>query len=180
MTANEKRQVVVDKYETIIGRNIYDQVRRDYCYRAYTDGKYYSDCSSSISHAYKEAGYGFGILNTAGMYQSTKLTAVPVIIRNGQIQNPEILRIGDMLLFAGTDNSRAYAGCVGHVEMLAVIDGGKYTIYGHGSGSPSAKNMSTYLKSRYYAKTSTKVGNKGLIKVVRFIQDDDDSKIFAS
>lgn len=172
MNANEKRAAVVRKYEEILGRNKYSQPRRDYCYKKYSDGKYYSDCSSSVSYAYKEAGYSFGILNTVGMYQSKKMADVPVTIKNGIIQNPEILRPGDILLFAGTDTSRAYAGYVGHVEMVAKISGGKVTIYGHGSGTPRSTEMNAYCKSRFSSKTKTKVGNKGLIKVRRFIADD--------
>lgn len=172
MTANEKRSAVIKKYDVLLGRNKYSQPKRDYCYKKYSDGKYYSDCSSSVSYAYKEAGFSFGILNTVGMYQSEKLTDVPVTIKSGIIQNPEVLRPGDMLLFAGTDTSRAYAGYVGHVEMVAKISGSKVTIYGHGSGTPRATEMNAYCKSRYAKKTSTKLGHRGLIKVRRFIPDD--------
>lgn len=176
MTANEKRAAVVAKYKTILGRNYYSQAKRDYCFKKNSDGKYYSDCSSSISYCYKEAGLSFGILNTVGMYQSKKMTEVPVIIKNGQIQNPEVLRIGDMLLFAGSDSGRAYAGYVGHVEMVYEISGSNVTLCGHGSGRPSTKKMTTYCKSRYNSKSTTKLGHKGLIKVVRFIQDDGGSE----
>lgn len=172
MAATEKRTAVIKKYEVLLGRNKYSQPKRDYCYKKYSDGKYYSDCSSSISYAYKEAGYGFGILNTVGMYQSKKLVDVPVTIKNGIIQNPEVLRPGDMLLFAGTDTSRSAADYVGHVEMVAKISGSKVTIYGHGSGNPRSTDMKTYCTSRYNSKTKTKLGNKGLIRVRRFIQDD--------
>ena len=173
MTANEKRAAVVEKYKSILGRNLYSQAKRDYCFKKYSDGKYYSDCSSSISYCYKEAGFSFGILNTVGMYQSSKMTTVPVVIKTGQIQNPEVLRVGDMLLFAGSDSGRAYAGYVGHVEMVYEINGSNITICGHGSGNPSTKKMTTYCKSRYNSKSSTKLGHKGLIKVVRYIQDDE-------
>lgn len=171
MTATEKRAAVVKKYGEILGRNKYSQPRRDYCYKKYKDGKYYSDCSSSISYAYKEAGFSFGILNTVGMYQSKKMTDVPVTIKNGIIQNPEILLPGDMLLFAGTDSSRAYAGYAGHVEMVAKT-GTSFTFYGHGSGTPRETEMNAYCKSRYAKKTNTKLGHRGLIRVRRFIQDD--------
>ena len=177
MTASEKRAAVVKKYGEILGRNKYSQPRRDYCYKKYKDGKYYSDCSSSISYAYKEAGFSFGILNTVGMYQSKKMTDVPVTIKNGIIQNPEILLPGDMLLFAGTDSSRAYAGYVGHVEMVAKISGGKVTIYGHGSGTPRSTEMNAYCKSRYAKKTNTKLGHRGPIRVRRFIQDDPEAVV---
>ena len=101
MTALLRRQAVIDKYAEIIGRNIYSQSLRDYCYKVYKDGKYYSDCSSSICYAYQQAGQGFGITNTAGMYNSTKLTTVDADIAQG-IPDTSRLRPGDMLLFAGT------------------------------------------------------------------------------
>lgn len=172
MTANEKRNAVIKKYDEILGRNKYSQPKRDYCYKKYSDGKYYSDCSSSVSYAYKEAGYSFGILNTVGMYNSKKLVDVPVTIKNGVIQNPEVLRPGDMLLFAGTDTSRASAGYVGHVEMVYKITDSKITICGHGSGTPRTTEMNAYCKSRQAKKASTKLGHRGLIKVRRFIPDD--------
>ena len=83
MTALLRRQAVIDKYAEIIGRNIYSQSLRDYCYKTYRDGNYYSDCSSSICYAYKEAGQDFGITNTAGMYNSAKLTTVDADIAGG-------------------------------------------------------------------------------------------------
>ena len=171
MTASEKRNAVKKQYDILLGRNYYSQPKRDYCYKKYKDGKYYSDRSSSVSYAYKEAGYGFGILNTVGMYQSKKLVDVDITIKNGIPQEVERLRVGDMLLFAGSDLSRAYAGFVGHVEMVYAIDGTKVTLCGHGSGRPSLKDMKTYCKSRRNAKTNTKLGNKGLIRVRRFIED---------
>lgn len=172
MTATQKRNTVKELYKSILGRNKYSQAKRDYCFTKYKDGKYYSDCSSSVSYCYKKAGYSFGILNTVGMYNSTKMTDVPVIIKSGQIQNPEVLRVGDMLLFAGNDSGRKYAGYVGHVEMVYAISGDTVTLAGHGSGTPSTKNMKTYCKNRYYTKASTALGHRGLIRVRRFIQDD--------
>lgn len=173
MTAVELREQVAAKYRTIIGRNLYSQAKRDCCFKKYSDGKYYSDCSSSVCYTYKECGLSFGILNTVGMYQSTKLKKVDAIIKNGIIQNPEVLRVGDMLLFAGNDSSRKYAGYVGHVEMVGKITEKAITIYGHGSGTPRATEMNAYCKKRYGTKASTALGNRGLIKVVRFIQDDE-------
>ena len=176
MGANERRIRVRDEYRKFLGRNKYSQNLRSYCVTKYKDGKYYSDCSSSVSYAFREAGEGFGILNTVGMYQKIGkgFVEVPAVIVKGQVQNPEVLRIGDMLLYAGTDNSRP--GCVGHVEMVGEIDGTKITLYGHGSGTPKKTEMTEKNRSRYNAKTSTKVGNKGLIKVVRFILDDDEGE----
>ena len=173
MTAQEKRLSVRNKYKTIIGRNNYSQDLRKYCYNPYKDGEYYSDCSSSVCYAYKEVGLSFGILNTVGMWSSKKLTDVPVEIENGIIQNPEVLRIGDMLLFAGTDPSRKKYGYVGHVEMVGEISGSVIQLYGHGSGKPKRHEMNAYCKSRYDTKTkNTPIGNKGLLKVRRFIADD--------
>lgn len=178
MTIAEKRQMVADKYKTILGRNTYSQVRRAYCYKKYSDGKYYSDCSSSIALTYKECGFPFKYNgssnpNTVGMYLSKDLVDVPVVIKKGIIQNPEVLRVGDMLLFAGKDSSRKYAGYVGHVEMVYKISGKNITICGHGSGNPSTKVLNTYCKSRYNSKTNTALGHRGLIKVRRFFVEND-------
>nr|DAM14460.1 MAG TPA: hypothetical protein [Caudoviricetes sp.] len=164
MTAEQKRNVVCGKYDIIIGRNIYNQTLRDYCYKPYKDGKYYSDCSSSISYAYKEAGFGFGILNTAGMYYSKKFTTVDADIASG-IPDASRLRPGDMLLFAGTDASRPEK--IGHVEMYC----GNGIICGHGSGTPSYKDLAAYCRSRYNA-FAPGGWRKGLVCVKRCIQDD--------
>ena len=164
MSAADQRKSVIDKYALIIGRNIYSQTLRDYCYKPYKDGKYYSDCSSSISYAYKEAGLGFGILNTAGMYQSNKFSTVDADIADG-IPDMSRLRPGDMLLFAGTDASRPLK--IGHVEMYC----GNGVICGHGSGTPSYKDIVAYCRSRY-ASFAPGGWRKGLVCVKRYIQDD--------
>lgn len=172
-TAIERRVKVRDMYRKIIGRNIYSQNLRNYCYKPYKDGKYYSDCSSSVSYAYREAGEGFGVMRTTDMYASAKFEDVPVVIEKGQIKNPEVLRIGDMLLFAGSDAGRKKWGYVGHVEMVGEISGTKVTLYGHGSGNPKKHDMVSYCKTRYNSRTGdTPLGRKLLIKVRRFIRDD--------
>lgn len=184
-TNAEKRAAVVKKYEEILGRNKYSQAKRSYAFKKYSDGKYYSDCSSSIALAHKYAGFPFydnnGSYNpnTVGMYTAKSLVEVPVKIKSGVIQNPEILELCDMLLFAGSDSSRKYAGYVGHVEMVGKISGGKITLYGHGSGTPRATEMNAYCKKRYSSKTSTGLGHKGLIKVVRFFNDGDDGVLLS-
>lgn len=168
MTAQERRNAVAAKYATIIGRNIYSQTLRDYCFKKYKDGNYYSDCSSSICYTYKEAGEGFGILNTAGIYQSSKLTTVDVPIING-IPDVSYLRVGDMLEFAGSDSSRPLK--IGHVEMIYSIEGNGAIICGHGSGRPSYKDMASYCKQRYNSWASGG-WRKELVCVRRYIQDD--------
>lgn len=168
--AKKRRQNVADKYTSIIGRNIYSQNLRDYCYKKYKDGKYYSDCSSSISYAYREAGENFGILNTAGIYDSNKLTFVNVTIKNGIIQNQEVLRPGDMLEFAGSDASRPKR--IGHIEMVHHKDSnGNWILSGHGSNVPSYKNMDAYCRTRYNA-IAAGGWRKGVVCVKRYIQDD--------
>lgn len=164
MTAAEKRKLVTKKYSTLIGRNFYSQELRDYCFQKYKDGNYYSDCSSSICQSYDQAGFGFGNLNTAGIYNSKKLTTVNVPITDG-IPDETCLRIGDMLEFAGNDKSRPLR--IGHVEMYC----GDGVICGHGSGRPSYKDLEAYCKGRY---NSWAPGGwrKGLVCVRRYIQDD--------
>lgn len=171
-TAAARRAAVAAQYRKFIGRNHYSQALRNYCVTKYKDGKYYSDCSSSVSYAYKQAGEGFGILNTVGMWTSTKMKDVPVVIKSGMIQNPEVLKIGDMLLFAGNDTSRKAYGYVGHVEMVGEISGSKIMLYGHGSGLAKSHEMNAYLKSRRNTKSSTPLGNRGLIRVRRAIWDE--------
>lgn len=172
-TAIERRVKVRDMYRKIIGRNIYSQSLRNYCYTPYKDGRYYSDCSSSVSYAYKQAGEGFGIMRTTDMYASAKFVDVPVVIEKGQIKNPDVLRIGDMLLFAGSDAGRKKWGYVGHVEMVGEISAGKVILYGHGNGNPKKHDMVSYCKTRYNSRTgNTPLGRKLLIKVRRFIRDD--------
>lgn len=173
MTADEKRIKVREKYKTIIGRNIYSQNLRNYCYKKYSNGKYYSDCSSSVSYTYRECGFDFGIMRTTDMYATKKFVDVPVTIKNGLITNPEVLKIGDMLLFAGNDTGRKKWGYVGHVEMVGEISGKTVMLYGHGSGNPKRHEMNSYCKSRYSTKASTPLGRRLLIKVRRFIVDDD-------
>lgn len=168
MTSQQKRDAVAAEYSTLIGRNYYNQNLRDYCFKQYKDGNYYSDCSSSICYAYKEAGFGFGVLNTAGIYQSGKLTTVDVSISAG-VPDSSKLRVGDMLEFAGTDSSRPLK--IGHVEMVYNIAGNKVTLCGHGSGRPSYKDMEGYCKSRY-SQIAAGGWRKGVVCVKRYIQDD--------
>ena len=115
-----QRQQMHDYYQSILGRNTYSQSLRLYCYIPYKDGTYYSDCSSSFCKTAERAGVpGVASLNTAGMHY--KMKKVPVIIKNGIIQNPEILKVGDALMFKGSDPSRPLQ--IGHTEMVYEING---------------------------------------------------------
>ena len=175
MKAEAKRKAVADIYKECIGRNLYSQdtTRRECAFAPHTDGKYYSDCSSSIRLAYRKADIGLNNIggNTAGMYHSTLGRIMDVSIANGVPANPAQLRVGDLILFAGTDSSRPL--CIGHVEMVYSISGSSVTLCGHGSGVPSFKDMAAYCKNRYNTKTSTTKGNKGLVCVKRYVPDDD-------
>lgn len=111
--AERKRFIVA--YKSIIGRNYYSQNLRTYVFTPY-NGKTYSDCSSSGDACYMKAGHNVGWLNTAGFYQSSLFEDVPVVIKNGHVQNPEVLKVGDALLFVGNDPSRPKQ--IGHVEYI--------------------------------------------------------------
>lgn len=174
MTAIEQgRTKIHDKYKTILGRNKYSQAKRSYVFKKASDGCYYSDCSSSVAATYRECGFpitygGSTLPSTVGFYNSKDLIEVPVKINSkGEITNPEILCVADNLLFAGTDTSRSGSGYVGHVEMVGEITGGKVYLYGHGSGTPRRTEMQAYLRSRRSQSAPTKLGHRGLIKVVR-------------
>lgn len=114
---DEGRAKFVKYFDTILGRNFYSQDRREYCYVKFTDGKYYSDCSSVGIKTYEKCGYQFPrTLNTAGIYESDLFEEVPVDIVYGHILNPEVLKIGDALLFVGDDPKRPLQ--IGHVEYV--------------------------------------------------------------
>lgn len=116
----EGRANFAKTYKTILGRNIYNQSLRSYVYKTY-NGKYYSDCSSSICATFKKIGYNVPLLNTAGMYNSSLFEKVSVKIENGHIKNPEVLKVGDCLMYAGSDPKRPKQ--IGHVEAVYIIDG---------------------------------------------------------
>lgn len=116
----KQRQQMHDLYKTILGRNFYSQSLRLYCYTKY-NGKYYSDCSSSICKTAEKVGVpDVGSLNTAGMHKNWK-KVTDVVIKNGIIQNPEVLKVGDALMFKGSDPSRPLG--IGHTEMVYEING---------------------------------------------------------
>lgn len=166
MTANEQRKAAVEKYKEILGRNYYSQgsEKRQCVFHPYKDGKYYSDCSSSILNAYYETGIlSWHEGNTATIHE--KGINVNVDIVNG-IVNEAQLRPADCLLFRGNDPGRPLQ--IGHVELYA----GNGKLYGHGSDRPSEKDLNTYLKAREKQKASNGM-TKGLVEVRRFIPDDE-------
>ena len=114
MTESQRGQFH-NAYKSILGRNYYSQNLREYVFVPY-NGRYYSDCSSSGDACFAKAGHDIGWLNTAGQYTSSKLEDVPVVIKNGHVQNPEVLKVGDCLLFRGNDPSRPLQ--IGHVEYV--------------------------------------------------------------
>jgi len=159
-------------YSTLLGRNVYNQNRRQYVYTPYTNGVYYSDCSSSLCATFIKMGINIGLYNTAGMYRNGE--QVDVKIENGHIVDGfENLREGDCLLFRGYpyENNDRHLG-IGHVEGIYELgkDEASTKICGHGSGNPSLKVMSTYLKQRESSMLSNGK-TKGLVSVVRFIKD---------
>ena len=165
MTAEEQRKQVKALYETILGRNYYSQnsVKRQCVYHPYSNGLYYSDCSSSILNTYFEAGVlDWHEGNTATIHYQAALA--DVVILDG-VPDESALRIGDLLMFRRNDPSRPEQ--IGHVEMYA----GNGVIYGHGSDTPSSKNLVSYCE--YWQKQKANNGkSKGLVEVRRFIPDD--------
>ena len=110
------RRAFHDTYETILGRNSYNQGLRQYVYTPYK-GRYYSDCSSSGCATYQMCGADIPLLNTAGMLTSSLFRDVDCGIKDGHIQRPEMLKTGDALLFAG-NKDRPSLQYVGHVEYI--------------------------------------------------------------
>lgn len=114
------RTAYVSTYKTILGRNYYSQAKRGYCYTPYSDGLYYSDCSSSQMLTLAKIGMDMPSYNTEEIFKSCRFEKVLVHVEKGHILNPEVLRLGDQLLFAGSDPSREL--CIGHVEGVYRID----------------------------------------------------------
>lgn len=175
-TANELRKKYHDTYKTLLGRNIYDQNLRNYVYTS-KNGKYYSDCSSSICATMNKIGIKMGLLNTAGIYNSKLWKEIGVTVKNGHVVPNDIpkLRVGDALMFRGNDPSRPQQ--IGHIESVFEVNGtteDKIILAGHGSGNPSTKNMKAYCTSRENAKASNGK-SRGLVCVLRAIQDDGSS-----
>lgn len=111
-----KRQQFHDYYETILGRNVYSQSLREYVYTPYK-GTYYSDCSSSGCFTFAKLGFSsVKYYNTAEIYYGSEFETVPVKIKNGHITNPEVLMVGDAIMFVGNDSSRPLQ--IGHVEYV--------------------------------------------------------------
>ena len=121
-----EREKFVAAYRSIIGRNYYSQSLRQYVFTPY-QGRFYSDCSSSGCACYAKAGHDVGLLNTAGIYNSSKFESVPVVIKNGIVQNPDVLKIGDALLFVGEDPKRPLQ--IGHVEFVYEIPQGWHWVH---------------------------------------------------
>lgn len=176
MTAKEKRKLVVSQAAPAMGRNRYSQngTLREHVFTPYKDGKYYSDCSSFARWMYRKAGIASNIGgNTTGIINNRNLKEIDCGIVKGVPTKISALREGDLLLFRGNNASRSYARYVGHVEMVHSINGNSVTLVGHGSGTPSKKNMVTYCRSRWLWKVAnSKIKNRGLICVKRVIQDD--------
>lgn len=123
---DSERAKFVHNYRTILGRNNYSQEKRQYVYRPSKDGRYYSDCSSSGCSTFQRIGHSdVPLLSTAGIHGSSLFETVFITIQNGHITNPELLKVGDCLLFRGNDPSRPLQ--IGHVEYVyAMPDTKKY------------------------------------------------------
>lgn len=142
-------------YKTILGRNAYNQDLRQFVYVP-RNGRYYSDCSSSGCATYQKCGFDIPLLNTALMLNSDLFYDLPCIIKDGHILNPEILRPGDALLYAGNIH-REEQRYVGHVEYIYEIpvnafDGWKEvreSWYYYEDGEPVC-NAWRYISERWY------------------------------
>ena len=138
-----------DTYKTILGRNRYNQNLRQYVYtKNPKTGYYYSDCSSSICATYRKIGYtDVPLTNTAGIYENNDLfETVAVKIKDGQITNPDILKVGDCLLFKGNDPKRPLQ--IGHVEAVYELHGQVIPDTGD-STKKVVKDYQTWLNRNY-------------------------------
>lgn len=163
MTIQEKRNLIVENALTRKQKNQYSQ---DVSKRTLIE-KGYGDCSGTVWYWYKKL-FGINIGATTETQINSKLgKRVNLTIKNG-IPDESKMKKGDLLYFRGTNNARTEG--VGHVEMY--IGDGK--IFGHGSGvGGTVKDMKSYCVRRQNAKSTTKLKNKGLICVIRFLEGDE-------
>lgn len=163
-----QREAYKKAYDIIIGRNRYSQPRRAYVYTKYSNGLFYSDCSSSQMAAYIRIGISTGgLINTAGIYRSKYFEKVPVVIENGHIKNPEVLKVADQILFRGSDPSRPEQ--IGHVEGVYYVpdeEGLKYT-----GKFPTLPERGYFKNNDGYAVTSDRTEVKKVQKLVNWITD---------
>lgn len=163
MTANEKRNLLVSKVLTREKKNKYSQ---DVTKRTLIESGW-GDCSGTVWYWYKKLlGINIGA-NTEAQINSKIGKKVNLNIVGG-VPDESKMRKGDLLFFRGKDNSRTEG--VGHVEMY--IGDGK--VFGHGSGiGGTVKDMRVYCQQRQNTSSTSKLKNKGLICVKRFIPDDE-------
>ena len=162
MTAQEKRNQLVNSALT---RKLKNQYSQDVNKRTLIE-KGYGDCSGTTWYWYKKL-FNMNIgANTEAQINSKLGKRVNLTITNG-IPDESKMRKGDLMYFRGTNNARTEG--VGHVEMYI----GNGQCFGHGSGlGGTVKNMRDYCRMRYNQKSTSKLKNKGLICVIRFIPDD--------
>lgn len=148
------RQSVIDKSSVMLGRNIYSQGLRQYAIKPYTDGKYYSDCSSFCSAAFMTAGYNVSWNNTTSFKSDNNFYTVPITQNDKQIANASnILKIADVIIWTG------------HCNMVHHIDGDTVYLQDHGSGNPKIIKLSDAER-----------WNSGYIVVRRLKAFDDEEK----
>lgn len=155
LSTDASRQRFHDLYQTILGRNAYDQDLRQYVYVPY-NGRYYSDCSSSGCATYQRCGAEISLLNTAGMLGSSLFEDVDCGIEAGHIVHPDRLRVGDALLFAG-NLKRSEQQYVGHVEYIYTLpeimtavwkqEDDRWRYIEHGE---AVRNVWKYINLRWY------------------------------
>ena len=154
MTNEEK---IIQNSRVMLGRNLYNQSLRTYALAPYSDGKYYSDCSSFVCAAYKACGFDMGWMNSYGLAVTDKLYTVQVnYTDNGvHIKDAEkVLHIADVIIWNG------------HVEMIHSIKNGIVYVQGHGSDKPKVQKL--YDVERWN-------NGKPIVRRMRFKEENNDN-----
>lgn len=119
------RQTIIDNSIVMIGRNIYSQPLREYAISPYTDGNYYSDCSSFVIGVLKLGGYDINWTNTYGLLTDPNFHTVPIIQIGNHISNPAgNLKIADIVIWPG------------HCCMIHHMEGDDVYVIDHGASYP--------------------------------------------
>lgn len=154
MTNEEK---IIQNSRIMLGRNIYSQSLRTYALTPYSDGKYYSDCSSFVCAAYKTGGFDIGWTNSYGLATIDKLYTVQVDYTDNGVHIKDakkVLHVADVIIWNG------------HVEMIHSIKNGIVYVQGHGSDKPKVQKLYDVEKWN---------NGKPIVRRIRFKEENNDN-----
>lgn len=134
------RESIINNSKVMIGRNEYSMnINKRVCaLTPYSDGKYYSDCSSFASACFMAGGHDVGWNNTSSFCTNNLFYTVPITQSGQNIVNPDkVLKPADVIVWPG------------HCCIVERIDNGAVYVMDHGSGNPKILALSSVCSWNY-------------------------------